>query len=113
MREAVIDLHSHTTCSDGSESPQSLISLACLRGACAIAITDHDTVAGLGEGREMAEQVGIEFVNGIEISAEFSPGTMHILGYYIDDRSRTLRSKLEELKEARAKRNPEIANRLQ
>jgi predicted metal-dependent phosphoesterase TrpH len=113
MIEAVIDLHSHTTFSDGSESPHSLVALARSRGARAIAITDHDTVAGLREGRDMSERVGIEFINGIEISAEFSPGTMHILGYCVDDNSLTLRLKLDELREARARRNPEIANRLQ
>ncbi|HSE96643.1 MAG TPA: PHP domain-containing protein, partial [Blastocatellia bacterium] len=75
--------------------------------------TDHDTVAGLREGCAAAVEIGIEFINGIEISAEHSPGTMHILGYYIDDESEALLSKLEGLKDARDRRNPAIAERLQ
>ncbi|HXG91507.1 MAG TPA: PHP domain-containing protein [Blastocatellia bacterium] len=113
MSEPVIDLHAHTRYSDGSASPEELVALACERGARAVAITDHDTVAGLHEGRAAAERLGIEFVNGIEISAEYSPGTMHILGYFIDDQSPALASRLEELRLARERRNPEIAERLQ
>lgn len=113
MRERIVDLHSHTNHSDGSDTPTSVVVMAHARGASAIAVTDHDTVSGLSEARVAAEQAGIEFVNGIEISADYSPGTMHILGYYIDDHSRALASKLEELKLARKRRNPEIADRLQ
>lgn len=113
MSDYLIDLHTHTTYSDGSVSPEELIAMAASHGARAIAITDHDTIAGLAEGREAAERFGIEFINGIEISAEYSSGTMHILGYYIDDGSALLNSKLRELVAARDKRNPEIALRLQ
>jgi len=113
MSENIIDLHSHTVCSDGSATPFELVALARSQGARAIAITDHDTVAGLDEGRQAAEHFGIEFVDGIEISAEYSPGTMHILGYYINDKATVLPAKLEELRSAREKRNPEIASRLQ
>lgn len=113
MSENIIDLHAHTIFSDGSSTPLELIELAIKQGARAIAMTDHDTVAGLGEGRRAAERLGIEFINGIEISAEYSPGTMHILGYFINDESATLLAKLAELREARERRNPEIASRLQ
>ena len=113
MSENIIDLHSHTVCSDGSATPFELVALARSQGARAIAITDHDTVAGLDAGRQAAEHFGIEFVDGIEISAEYSPGTMHILGYYINDKATTLLAKLAELRSAREKRNPEIASRLQ
>jgi 3',5'-nucleoside bisphosphate phosphatase len=113
MLKNVIDLHSHTLYSDGSASPAQLIALAHSHGARAIAITDHDTVAGLAEGRVAADELGIEFVNGIEISAEYSPGTMHILGYFINVESRPLAVKLDELRKARNSRNPQIASRLQ
>jgi predicted metal-dependent phosphoesterase TrpH len=108
-----IDLHSHTNCSDGSATPAELVSLAAAAGAAAVAITDHDTVSGLAEGRAAAEQAGIEFVPGVEISAGFQPGTMHILGYYIDESSRDLTLALEELRRARSERNPRIAEKLQ
>jgi len=90
-----------------------LIALASAKRARAVAITDHDTVSAIGEARAAALRNGIEFVAGIEISAEYSPGTMHILGYCIDDESSALALKLDELKQAREKRNPQIASRLQ
>jgi predicted metal-dependent phosphoesterase TrpH len=99
--------------SDGSATPFELVELAKEQGASAIAITDHDTVAGLAEGRRAAAHFEIEFVEGIEISADHSPGTMHILGHYINDESEALLAKLAELRSAREKRNPEIASQLQ
>lgn len=113
MSNHVIDLHAHTRYSDGSDSPEELIRLAASEGARAVAITDHDTINGLAEGTDAAVRVGVEFINGIEISAEYSPGTMHILGYYIDALSPVLAEKLTQLKRARDDRNPEIARRLQ
>jgi predicted metal-dependent phosphoesterase TrpH len=113
MLSSPIDLHAHTTYSDGSATPAELVFAAAREGAIAIAITDHDTVDGLDEGRIAAGNAGIEFVNGIEMSAQFSPGTMHILGYFIDDRSQALLGAIQRLKEARERRNPEIAARLQ
>ena len=112
MSASAIDLHTHTTHSDGSASPEELIALACARRARAVAITDHDTVSAIVEARAAAVRLGIEFVAGIEISAEYSPGTMHILGYCIDDESTALALRLDELRRARENRNPQIASRL-
>ncbi len=112
MLTNVIDLHTHTTHSDGSETPRNLIAMAHAAGACAVAVTDHDTVGGLEEAGDAARALGLEFINGIEISAEYSPGTMHILGYYIDAASITLDRTLAELRTARDTRNPQIAARL-
>jgi predicted metal-dependent phosphoesterase TrpH len=113
MATGTIDLHTHTTHSDGSATPEELIRLASSKQAQAVAITDHDTIAAIAEARGAADRFGIEFVAGIEISAEYSPGTMHILGYCIDEKSKVLADKLDELKKARDKRNPQIASRLQ
>jgi 3',5'-nucleoside bisphosphate phosphatase len=113
MSEVIIDLHSHTVHSDGSATPEELVERAAQAGARAIAITDHDTITGLEEGRTTAKRLGLEFINGIEISADYSPGTMHILGYYVNDESRAFVSALEELRRARDERNPLIAARLQ
>ena len=112
MFEDSIDLHTHTTHSDGSVSPEELISLASRKHARAVAITDHDTTSAIAGARAAADRIGIEFVPGIEISAEFSPGTMHILGYFIDDAAPALAQKLDELKQARERRNPQIAKKL-
>jgi predicted metal-dependent phosphoesterase TrpH len=113
MSAGSVDLHTHTNHSDGSASPDELIARAKMKGARSIAITDHDTVSALGEARAAAEHYDIEFVPGIEISAEYSPGTMHILGYFVEFESASLNEKLSELKNARERRNPEIALRLQ
>jgi predicted metal-dependent phosphoesterase TrpH len=113
MSTRVIDLHTHSTCSDGSDSPTDLVRRAKQAGAAALALTDHDTVDGLEEALTAARDCRIEFVTGIEISAEYSPGTMHILGYFIDPENETLAGQLLELREARANRNPQIAMRLQ
>ncbi|MFY9553613.1 MAG: PHP domain-containing protein [Blastocatellia bacterium] len=113
MSREFVDLHTHTTYSDGSETPEELIELASSMRARAVAITDHDTVAGIPEARSAADRFGIEFVAGIEISAEYSPGTMHVLGYCIDEQSTTLAEQLVALNQARDDRNPQIARRLQ
>jgi predicted metal-dependent phosphoesterase TrpH len=113
MQGGVIDLHAHTTFSDGSATPEELVARARERGARAIAITDHDTVAGIERGCAAAESEGLELIAGIEISADYSPGTMHVLGYFIDRGSGPLLSRLEELRLARETRNPQIAERLQ
>jgi predicted metal-dependent phosphoesterase TrpH len=111
MLSRSIDLHTHTTHSDGSDTPEELVGKAARAGAVALAITDHDTGSGLAEGKRAAREFGIEFIDGIEISAEYSPGTMHLLGYCID--SAAIESDLVELKHARDQRNPQIAARLQ
>ena len=113
MSAGTIDLHTHTTRSDGSATPEQLIEFAVAKRARAVAITDHDTVAAIVDARVAADRCGIEFVAGIEISAEYSTGTMHILGYCIDEESVALAEKLDKLRLARETRNPKIASRLQ
>lgn len=112
MSTGSIDLHTHTTHSDGSATPEELIEFAAAKRARAVAVTDHDTVSAIREARAAADRFGIEFVAGIEISAEYAAGTMHILGYCIDDESPALAAKLDQLKEARERRNPQIASAL-
>ena len=78
--ESQIDLHVHTTASDGSFSPSEVVHLASALGLSAIAITDHDTVAGYPEAAEAASASGIEVIPGIEISTRYR-SAVHILGY--------------------------------
>lgn len=79
----MIDLHSHTTASDGQHSPAELVSLAASAGVTALAVTDHDTVAGLAEATEAARAHGIELVAGIELSAFVLRREVHILGHFV------------------------------
>ncbi|MBL8965963.1 MAG: PHP domain-containing protein, partial [Spirochaetaceae bacterium] len=76
----MIDLHSHSTASDGSLSPAALVGLARERGLIALALTDHDTIAGLGEAEAAARDAGLRLVRGVEIEIAFEPGEFHLLG---------------------------------
>ncbi len=108
-----IDLHSHTTASDGTLTPRELIKLAKKQGLEAIAITDHDTVSGIKEAKAVAEEIGgIEVIPGVEVSADYY-GEMHILGYFLDIHDPVLQVRLEELKEIRKRRNHRMIGRFQ
>jgi predicted metal-dependent phosphoesterase TrpH len=108
-----VDLHVHSAASDGSLSPRELVAEAKAQGMRAIALTDHDTIEGLEEALAAGAEMGLEVIPGIEISADHEPGSMHILGYFIDHRSRQLDEQLQVLKQARAERNPQIIAKLQ
>ncbi len=109
----MIDLHSHTTCSDGSLTPKELIDLAHKKDLQAISITDHDTIDGLDEGRKRAEELGICFLNGIELAGSFkAEAEIHILGYNFDITD-DLEYNLSNIVVEREKRNIEIISLLQ
>jgi predicted metal-dependent phosphoesterase TrpH len=107
-----VDLHIHTTASDGVMSPSEIVRYAKGKGLQAIAITDHDTIGGLGEGLSEGEKIGFEVIPGIEISAEHSPGSMHLLGFFIDIHHPLLIERLEYLQKARKERNPKMVEKL-
>ncbi|NLY42425.1 MAG: PHP domain-containing protein [Clostridiaceae bacterium] len=109
--EKYIDLHVHTTASDGSFSPAQIVQYAVERKLAAIAITDHDTVAGVKEAVEQGKKQNIEVVPGVEISVSFE-SEMHILGYFIDINCLPLIQTLERLKVYRDQRNPLILKKL-
>jgi hypothetical protein len=109
----LIDLHTHSTASDGSFHPSELVEYAAKKGAAAIALTDHDTIDGLAEALLAASQRGLELVPGLEISADQPGGTMHILGYFVDPDDPVLQQELRRLQEARRERNPKIIAKLQ
>ena len=109
--DAPVDLHVHTTASDGTLSPAEVVQLASDAGIVALGITDHDTVAGVREAQEAGERLGVEIIPGVEISAEFSPEEMHILGYFVDPESPALLDTITWVQRSRSNRNPEIARR--
>ncbi len=108
-----VDLHTHSTASDGTLTPTQLVNSAAGAGLVGLALTDHDSGNGLLEAQAQAAKAGIRFVPGIEISAEYPhPGTMHILGFYIDPVSPALKRMSDILLEGRDNRNPRIIARL-
>ena len=80
----LIDLHAHTTCSDGTYTPTELIEYASEKNLKAIAITDHDTISAIEEASSLALKYGIELIPGVEISATYNSTEIHILGLFID-----------------------------
>ena len=103
-----IDLHVHTTASDGTASPAEVVKLAKAAGLSAIAITDHDTVSGYAEAAEAGKALGVEVIPGIEISTKYGRA-VHILGYYIDPDSDKLAPVLEWVVRDRDERNRKMA----
>lgn len=108
-----VDLHCHSTASDGTLPPRGVVRLAKQSNLTALALTDHDTVAGCADARDEAAKLGVDFLCGIEISAEYpAPGTMHILGYGVDPESAALKTLTETLIAGRDSRNPRIVEKL-
>jgi predicted metal-dependent phosphoesterase TrpH len=112
-----IDLHIHSTASDGSLTPADIIDHAQKLNLAAIAITDHDSVDGSKEALQIGIPPSLHFLTGVEISAAHPPffpgsGSFHILGYAIHLDNRELNQALSKLQDARKNRNPEILKRL-
>jgi predicted metal-dependent phosphoesterase TrpH len=108
----VIDLHLHTTASDGLCDPATLVDLAWRAGIRTMSVTDHDTVAGLPEVKRAAAASGIAFVPGIEITAVHERRDVHVLGYFIDSEAPGFDAFLEEQRADRVRRLSAIIDRL-
>lgn len=113
----MIDLHVHTTASDGQYTPTDIIGMAAEKNIKIIAITDHDTVAGLEEGKKAAEKAGITLVQGIELNINNSAvnvnGEFHLLGLGLKNISSSLTKIIEDLMNNRNFRNQEIIKKIQ
>lgn len=109
-----VDLHTHTIASDGSLAPRELVRLADAKKLAAIAITDHDTCDGIAEAKAAAMKfTKLRLVSGVEVSAMFPKGTLHLLGLGIDEKNSRLGGLLKNLCDARNHRNPKIIALLQ
>ncbi|RXZ77031.1 PHP domain-containing protein [Paenibacillaceae bacterium] len=106
------DLHSHTTASDGLLTPQEVVRLAHATGLAVVAITDHDTTAGVEAALAEGSRLGIEVVPGVEISTTVRGKDIHILGYYPDWKNTVWQERLGQLREGRAARNEQIIAKL-
>ena len=107
-----IDLHCHSYISDGALSPRDLILLAHQQEACMIALTDHDQIDGLNEARKTASELGITFINGVEISVTWRHKTIHIVGLNFTP-SENMRQVLAENRSGRLQRLAQMAERLE
>jgi hypothetical protein len=107
----MIDLHAHSTVSDGSDTPEELVDLAVKAGLSALALTDHDRQDGILPARKAAAAAGIELVAGTEISCQHS-GTMHMLVYFLEPGEGPLQDELVRLQVARDTRNERMVARL-
>lgn len=108
-----IDLHTHTTASDGTDTPSLLVLNAMNKKLSAIAITDHDTVSGIPEAVETAKNLPIDVISGIELSCLYNDKDLHILGYFIDYTNQSFLNKLKELKKKREFRNEQMRQKLE
>ena len=103
--EKPVDLHCHSTCSDGTLTPKELVELAVSKGLGAIALTDHDSVNGIPEALAAARGTGLEVIPGIEFSTEYQGKDVHIVGLYYDYNDPLFQEKVKEFTDERERRN--------
>jgi 3',5'-nucleoside bisphosphate phosphatase len=108
----MIDLHSHSTASDGSYAPAALVGLALERGLKALALTDHDSVSGLPEAEAAAAGTPLRIIRGVEVEIAFEPGEFHLLGLRLEDLGGELAEVLAGLAKARNARNKRILDKM-
>ena len=109
----MIDLHTHSSISDGSEPPERIVELAHEVGCSAVALTDHDSLAGLARARSRADELGIRLVPGCEVSCvPIAGGGIHVLVYFVDDPTSPLGVELDRLRDDRRTRNLALVERL-
>jgi 3',5'-nucleoside bisphosphate phosphatase len=107
-----LDLHTHTTASDGRLAPAALVALAAQVGVTTLAVTDHDTTDGLAEARAAAGTAGVEIITGIEFGCDMPHGEVHMLGYLFDAAHPALRARLAWLREGRVERGRAMVAKL-
>ena len=108
-----MDLHVHTTASDGRLTPAATVALAAARGLRVLALTDHDSTEGVDAGIEAARGSGLEVIPGVEINTDTPQGEAHVLGYFLDPADATLQERLSDRRRARMARGLEIVAKLQ
>ncbi len=108
----MVDLHAHSTCSDGTLTPTELVEHAATRAISVLALTDHDTVEGVKEAGAAAKRFDIVLVPGIELEIDFSPGVFHLLGLGFTDLSTQFLSALGGLRDRRTQRNLKMVDNL-
>ncbi|CAB1274732.1 PHP domain-containing protein [Candidatus Nitrosacidococcus tergens] len=113
MITMIYDLHTHSTESDGTLSPSQLIEHAVHQGVNTLALTDHDCTAGLAEAQITAQNLGLNLINGVEISVTWHEHTIHVLGLNIDRKNSQLQTGLSALRSYRNERGHKISDHLE
>ena len=113
MNSKIVDLHAHTTESDGSFTPEELILEAKRVGLSAIAITDHDSISGIKKAAPIAAECDIELIPGVELSTDYNGKEVHVVGLFIDIENKYFLRKIKEFKENRDNRNAIMVENLQ
>lgn len=108
-----IDLHTHSNVSDGTDSPTQLVHAAIRAGLDVIALTDHDSFAGIAEAQEAGRRSGLKVLNGLEMSTKFQGKSVHLLGYGCDPRNADLKAELARIRAGRTERLPRMVEKLQ
>ena len=108
----IVDLHTHSTASDGIYSPTELLQRASAAGLQVLALTDHDSTNGLAEAAQAALQLGIDLIPGIEINTYISSGEVHVLGYFIERERPAFQHVLQVLRDARERRGERMVELL-
>ena len=112
MQPRFVDLHTHTTASDGTDAPRDLIRRAASLKLAAVAVTDHDTVSGLDEAEAAGREYGVEIIRGCELGVQGQYGEIHLLGLWLPRHSAPLDAELARLRGHREERNLKILDRL-
>ncbi|MBS5918816.1 MAG: PHP domain-containing protein [Varibaculum cambriense] len=112
MAAARIDLHTHSCCSDGTDTPEQVMLLAAQAGLDVVALTDHDTLTGIAEASKMVPKCGVSLVPGVEISTSHQGITAHLLAYLPDLKSQVLPDLFEKTVQARQQRMRQMVQRL-
>ena len=107
-----VDLHIHTTYSDGTFSPKDVVESARIKGLSAVAITDHDITDGIEDALKAGSKIGIEVIPGVELSCDYNGTEIHILGFYINWENRHFQDKLKVFQKARERRAVHILSKL-
>jgi 3',5'-nucleoside bisphosphate phosphatase len=113
MKSKIVDLHCHSTASDGSLTPAQVIERAYFQGVDVLSLTDHDTTAGLQEARHAADKLGLALINGIEISANYKNQCLHIIGLNINPENQDLLTGIGNQQKVRSERALKIAEKLE
>lgn len=112
MQPRFVDLHTHTTASDGTDSPRELVRKAAAIGLAAVAVTDHDTLSGLAEAEAAGREFGIEVIRGCELSVRGPYGEIHLLGLWLPEDAEPLERELMRLRGLRETRNLRMLEKL-